>query len=99
MNGSQDVRKLVTAIKPAGSQRRALTESIVEDAAAAANDSLRRTRRIGCSRRPGKAHARSKIEFAGDVGLVLVTQAVAEGKIWTQAPIVLPIESEVRLRD
>src|SRR5207247_11355494 len=72
---------------------------IVKDSAAAANDGLRRFRRISGAWRPGKTKARSKVILAAYIALILVAQAITQSQIRTYAPIVLPVNTKINLRD
>src|SRR6185369_5120213 len=86
---------LIDAVQPIGRHRQVLTDALVEHAIATADDSLR----LLSTRRPRKANARSKVQIAIDVALILVTQTKTQRKVWTHLPVVLHVTADVPLAD
>src|SRR5207253_11382965 len=80
-------------------QRVGFVESVVENPASAANHSLRRMRTITGRRRPGKRQSRRKVRRAVSICLILVSQSITEGSIWTNLPLVLSIDTAIDLRN
>src|SRR2546421_9795812 len=96
---SQDVLKFATSVESICIQGKVFAEPVVKDSAAAADNGLRRFRRISGAWRPRKTKARSKVVLAAYVALILVTQAITQSQIWTYAPIILSVNTKINLRD
>src|SRR6185369_13587079 len=86
---------LIDAVQAFRSHRQVLTHALVKNAVAAANDCFC----LLAAGRPRKADARSKVEVAVDIALVLVTHSQTEREVWPDLPVVLEITAKVPLAD
>src|SRR5436190_24125934 len=80
-------------------QSLALTEPVVKDSSAEANNCLRRLGAVSRSWRPCDRDAGCKVEMTSRVALYFIAQTVADCEVRLQPPVVLNVRLDIKLAD